>query len=77
MTNARRPALDLNQLAKRMLDEATGKAPKTKPPARKSAAAVELGKLGGAKGGAARAAKLSPEQRAEIARLAAAARWKK
>ncbi len=36
---------------------------------------VERGKLGGAKGGLARAAKLSPETRSEIARRAAAARW--
>jgi hypothetical protein len=39
--------------------------------------AQALGKLGGLKGGKARAAKLTPGQRAEIARKAAAARWKK
>jgi hypothetical protein len=39
--------------------------------------AQALGKLGGLKGGKARAAKLTPEQRAEIARKAAAARWQK
>lgn len=39
--------------------------------------AVALGRRGGLKGGKARAAKLTPEQRAEIARKAAAARWKK
>ena len=38
---------------------------------------VARGKLGGAKGGTIRAAKLSPERRAEIARKAAAARWQK
>lgn len=43
----------------------------------KNPAAVALGKLGGAKGGAARAKKLTPGQRADIARTAAAARWKK
>jgi hypothetical protein len=43
----------------------------------KNPAAVALGKLGGAKGGAARAMKLTPEQRTEIAKLAASARWKK
>jgi hypothetical protein len=42
----------------------------------KNKAAVELGKLGGAKGGRARAAKLSPEQRKTIAQKAALARWK-
>lgn len=39
--------------------------------------AQALGKLGGLKGGKARAKKLTPEQRAEIAKKAAAARWKK
>lgn len=43
----------------------------------KDAAASELGRLGGLKGGAARAKKLTYEQRVEIARIAAAARWKK
>jgi hypothetical protein len=43
----------------------------------KNPAAVELGRMGGLKGGKARAAKLSPEQRSEIAKKAAAARWKK
>jgi hypothetical protein len=37
--------------------------------------AAALGRLGGLKGGAARAAKLTPEQRREIARRAALARW--
>ena len=39
--------------------------------------AVALGRLGGLKGGKARASKLTPEQRKEIARKAAEARWKK
>jgi hypothetical protein len=43
----------------------------------KNAAAVALGRLGGKKGGKARAAKLTKEQRAEIARKAARARWAK
>ncbi len=42
----------------------------------KNPAAVALGRLGGKKGGPARAAKLTPEQRKEIAKKAAAARWK-
>lgn len=71
------PRLDINQLAKRILDEATGDAPKTEPPPAKNAAAVELGRLGGKKGGAARAAKLTPGQRSEIAKKAAAKRWTK
>ena len=43
----------------------------------KNPAAVALGKLGGSKGGKARAAKLTAEQRSEIARKAAKARWAK
>jgi hypothetical protein len=65
--------------------EATGmeptepiKAALAKAPEReKNPHAVALGKLGGAKGGKARAQRLSPEDRADIARAAAAARWKK
>jgi hypothetical protein len=41
----------------------------------KNPAAVALGRLGGLKGGRARAAKLTPEQRSEVARRAAQARW--
>lgn len=44
---------------------------------RKNPAAVELGRLGGLKGGKARAARLSPKKRIEIARQAAKARWSK
>jgi hypothetical protein len=43
----------------------------------KNLAAVTLGRLGGKKGGKARAQKLTPEQRSEIARKAAKARWAK
>jgi hypothetical protein len=39
--------------------------------------AVALGKLGGSKGGKARAEKLTPEQRKEIATKAAKKRWEK
>jgi hypothetical protein len=41
----------------------------------KNPAAVELGRLGGQKGGKARAESLTPERRSEIAKKAAAARW--
>jgi hypothetical protein len=44
---------------------------------RKNPAAVLLGRLGGLKGGKARAEKLSPERRKEIAQLAAKKRWGK
>lgn len=69
--------MDMNQLAKRILDEATGDAPKTQPPPVKNQAAVELGRLGGKLGGAARAAKLTPEHRSKIAKKAAQGRWSK
>lgn len=59
------------------MQEATGEAPKTEPPPEKNQAAVELGRLGGKKGGVARAAKLTPEQRWGIAKKAAAKRWSK
>ena len=54
-------------------------APEPPPPAKNPAAVAlgKLGKLGGAKGGAARAKKLTAEERSEIAKKAAAARWKK
>ena len=49
----------------------------TQRPPIKNPAAVELGRLGGLRGGKARALKLEPEKRKEIARLAAVARWSK
>lgn len=71
---SRKRPRDLNALAKSIVDEATGEKPR--PDERpKNPAAVELGRMGGLKGGKARAAALTPERRAEIARKAAAARW--
>lgn len=49
----------------------------SKPDDQKNPAAVELGRLGGLKGGKARAAALTPERRSEIASNAARARWAK
>lgn len=69
--------VDINQLAKRILDEAIDDKPKTEPPPVKNQSAVELGRLGGKKGGNARAAKLPPERRSEIAKKAANDRWTK
>ena len=66
---------DTNELAKYVVDLATGEASEPNPNEGKNPAAVALGRLGGKKGGAARAAKLSPEERAEIARKAAQKRW--
>ena len=62
---------DPNTTAARVVSEATGQ-----PVPEKNPAAVALGRLGGKKGGKARAAKLSPERRREIAKLAAERRWK-
>lgn len=70
---------DANQAAFRTLQEATGDAPKTPakpaPEPGKNPAAVELGRLGGLKGGKARAEKLSPAHRKAIAKKAADKRW--
>lgn len=68
---------DLNQLAKSIVDQATGDAPEQQEPPVKNPAAVALGRLGGLKGGVARAAKLSPTMRSEIAKHAAEKRWNK
>jgi hypothetical protein len=64
---------DLNTLAFNIVQMATGQAEK---PAEKNPAAVSLGRLGGLKGGKARAKKLSSERRREIASKAAKSRWK-
>jgi len=70
---------DLNQWAKSMVDLATGNAQDRDMPKddNKNPAAVQLGRLGGLRGGKARAAKLTPEQRSDIARKAAQARYGK
>jgi hypothetical protein len=60
-----------------MVDLATGSAQEPDPNEGKDATAVALGRSGGLKGGAARAAKMTPEQCAEIARKGAKARWNK
>lgn len=61
----------MNQLAARLVAEATGEKPEKNP------AAVALGRLGGQRGGPARAKKLSAKKRSEIAKKAAKARWMK
>ena len=66
---------DPNVRAKLIVDIATGEVEDEKPDEGKNPHAVALGRLGGKKGGAARAKKLTPEQRSEIARKAAKARW--
>lgn len=74
MSKRKRPR-DVNQLAKLIVDTATGNAPAAPAEREKNPAAVALGKLGGAKGGKARAAALSPAKRKAIAKAAAAKRW--
>lgn len=62
---------DVNELAFRVVSDATGEEPEKSPDA------VRAARPGGAVGGRARARTLTPEQRSEIARLAARARWHK
>lgn len=66
---------DLNELASSIMDRATNEQPPEDDG--KDPAAVSLGRRGGLKGGPARAAKLTPEERRESAKKAAAARWGK
>ena len=72
---------DVAQNTLRVVEQAIGEPLKAQrkvlqlPPRKKNPAAVALGKLGGFKGGRARAAKLSPEERKAIAQHAAKARW--
>lgn len=69
---------DIFQLARAIVEEATDEDKEKKEEApTKNQAAVELGRLGGLKGGKARKDKLTPERRKEIAQKAAKARWKK
>lgn len=65
--SSKKPPSDENVLAASIVEQATleGKDP----------LAVELGRRGGKKGGKARAAKMTPEERSEAARRAARARW--
>lgn len=72
---------DFTTVARRVVEQAIGErldgSPLTDKDAGKNPAAVALGKLGGAKGGAARAQSLSSKRRTQIARAAAKARWRK
>jgi hypothetical protein len=72
--SSKRPR-DPNQLAKLIVDIATGEVDDTPEESGKDPAAVALGRKGGLKGGKARAASMTPEERSEAARRAAAARW--
>lgn len=76
MNNPKRPR-DANQLAKSIVDLTTGDADEPKPDSGKNPAAVALGRLGGLKGGKARAESLSKKRKQDIAKKAAKARWSK
>jgi len=75
---SRKKSSDLNQFAKSIVDEVTMGDLQTRAIAEgKNPAAVMLGRLGGLKGGKARATKLSAEERKQIAQKAAKARWER
>jgi len=68
---------DTNELAKFITDLATGAQQEPDKYKGKNPAAVELGRLGGLKGGKARAKSLTAKKRSDIAKKAAKSRWKK
>lgn len=69
---------DLNAMAAAIVAQSTDEDDQGDDPYEgKNPAAVELGRLGGQKGGKARASKLTPEERSAIAKKAASARWSK
>lgn len=72
----KRPAAP-NLLGGSIADGADARDPESAPEPEKNPAAVALGRLGGVKGGPARAAKLTAKRRKEIARQAARTRWSK
>jgi hypothetical protein len=73
---SRKRPRDPSQLAKLVVDLATGIEQEAEEPSGKDPAAVALGRKGGKKGGLARAKSLSKKERIDIARKAARARWK-
>ena len=74
--SSKKKSRDINVLASQIVQDTTGEELVPREDG-KNPAAVALGRLGGLKGGKARASKLSPEQRKEIARKAAQSRWQK
>jgi hypothetical protein len=80
MTQTPKRPRDLNEWAKRMVDIATGEVNDRAPTPEeqgKDPAAVARGRLGGAKGGKARAESLTPAERQASAQKAIRARWSK
>lgn len=76
MAQKKKLPADTNKKAKSIVDLATGENIELTKDG-KNAAAVALGRKGGLKGGKARAEALTSKKRSEIAKKAAAARWKK
>jgi hypothetical protein len=74
---SRKRPRDPNQLAKLIVDLATGEADETLPEDTRDPAAVALGRKGGLKGGKARAEKMTAQERSESARKAARTRWQR
>lgn len=72
---SRKRPTDVNELGAWIVDRDTSDEPEPDPDAGKDPAAVALGRKGGLKGGKARAAKMTAEERSEAARKAAQARW--
>lgn len=77
MAKKTRKRLDFNQIARRIVDQATSEPEPAKPEKKKDPAAVARGRKGGIKGGKARAEKLTKSQRSASAKKAAAARWRR
>lgn len=77
MAKSKKKSRDVNVLASQIVEEATGEPSPEPEDSTKNPAAVAMGRLGGLKGGKARASKLTPEKRKEIAQKAAQARWNK
>lgn len=75
-TSKKQPS-DVNLLASSIVRAATEQKPAADAIPKKNPAAVILGRLGGLKGGKARAKSLTPRERSKIARRAAQIRWKK
>jgi hypothetical protein len=75
MKKPKRPR-DTNRLAKSIVDLATGKTEEPIIEDTRNPAAVALGRLGGLKGGKARAKALTAKERSDIAKRAAKERWK-
>lgn len=74
---SRKRPRDLNQLAKSLVEDSISEGRPEPVSDDRDPAAVALGRLGGLKGGKARAARMSADERSESARRAAAARWAK